>query len=181
MAVRTGVREQDDHEDGASVALADGLIEEFNAALWTQKGVLGLDEEQLQRLSGHFRRALAQLPQDAPVSPVSVDELTASLLEAGRATSAGMDAPDSAALHRTIGEVAGTLERRESRIALEFSQRMQVEGRDSALAWLRAQVATESAQAEPATGRLSVEAGRLLSASDTVRSRSRRLRGPPRG
>lgn len=86
---------------------------------------------------------------------------------------------DANAVIRQISAAMEPLQRRESRIALEFSRRLASDGEQSALAWFRSQ----SRQASEACA----DDARVAAASEVVRplrgevvnSRSRRLRGPP--
>ena len=72
------------------------------------------------------------------------------------------------------------LQRRESQLAIEFSRRLQTDGEEKALAWFRKEAAAlnnapEGERAAPT--RPSADVSPLR--SETIHSRSRRLRGPP--
>lgn len=79
---------------------------------------------------------------------------------------------------RQINAAMEPLQRRESRLALEFSRRLATDGEESALAWFRSQ----SRQAEQAAaGDVPAVSGEVVRPlrGEVVNSRSRRLRGPP--
>ncbi|MCD9032386.1 hypothetical protein LDO32_11685 [Luteimonas sp. Y-2-2-4F] len=85
-------------------------------------------------------------------------------------------------LVRQLEGALAPLQRRESRLALEFSRRMQSEGEEQALSWFREQLQRgESAEADAAssTGIRAPDLAPQLR-TDMTQSRSRRLRGPPK-
>ena len=81
-------------------------------------------------------------------------------------------------LIRTFESSLQPLERRESRVALEFARRLTTDGEEKALAWFRSQ-ATEASGGSKASSPVPQDPGAALR-SEVVNSRSRRLRGPPR-
>jgi hypothetical protein len=85
---------------------------------------------------------------------------------------------DARDLMRQLDEALAPLERRESKLAIEFSKRLSTEGEDSALAWLKQEAAklTETQKTPAPATRQNKSSLR----SEVVNSRSRRLRAPPR-
>lgn len=82
-------------------------------------------------------------------------------------------------LIRRLNEALAPLEKRESRLALEFSQRMARDGEAQAIAWLRQQGSEGESEAARKAGPAPATAVPLLH-NEIVNSRSRRPRGPPR-
>ena len=135
------------------------------------------DEVDRQAFGEHFESALrdivasgayAEIPDESAWQE-SIDEL-----KRHSSTSAEVDG-----LAGQIDGALASLERRETKIAVEFSRRLQVDGQESALAWFREQSASqeeEGATPQPVQDR---DPGLALRA-DVIKSRSRRLRGPPR-
>lgn len=81
-------------------------------------------------------------------------------------------------LVRRLNDALEPLERRESQLALEFSRRMATEGQEKAIEWLRGQTEKESAQKAQESAALPQDDHPPMR-NEVVRSRSRRLRGPP--
>ena len=82
-------------------------------------------------------------------------------------------------LVRRLNDALAPLERRETKIALEFSRRLQADGQESAMSWLREQ---QQATEQDAAGANQVVPDRNRgqpTRDDVTKSRSRRLRGPP--
>lgn len=95
-------------------------------------------------------------------------------------SSGAMGESEANDLIRQINQALQPLQRRESQLAIEFSRRLQTEGEEKALAWFRKEAATlnNAPDAAPATAsRPSADVSPLR--SETIHSRSRRLRGPP--
>lgn len=167
-------------DGGASQETAgQALLGQFQELL-QQEGSLGHeDREELARV---FEQAL----QDSTSSPSAAasDAFDAStwretvemLLQGGFVEQGEADH-----LIRSLNEALAPLQRRESRLAMEFSRRVETDGQEKALEWFRQ--ASKAGQ-EPAAARVSGAAvperttGSPLRA-DTVNSKSRRLRGPP--
>src|SRR5690606_5429971 len=84
-------------------------------------------------------------------------------------------------LARTFDASLQPLERRESRVALEFARLLATEGEEKALAWFRTQAIKASAGSADAgaAGTPREHSGAVLG-SEVVNARSHRLRGPPR-
>lgn len=85
-------------------------------------------------------------------------------------------------LVRQLEQAIAPLQSRESKLAIEFSRRMQSDGEDAALEWFRAQVAQGEAEAaqKAATPTAASGDGVLPLRTEITQSRSRRLRAPPR-
>lgn len=85
---------------------------------------------------------------------------------------------DADHLIRSLNDALAPLERRESKLAIEFSRRMATDGEEKAVEWLRQQ--TEADAAQKAQDPAPVPQGDYAPLrSEVVNSRSRRLRGPP--
>jgi hypothetical protein len=154
-----------------------GLLSDFEAVLRDDPS---LDMETRELLGQQLKQALdgardadatAELPQRA-------DWLQAvqALQDAGE-----LEGPDAETLIRRLDEALQPLERRESKLAIEFSQRVASDGEEKALEWLRQQTeaaqTTETRTSKESPGRRPGTALR----NEVVNSRSRRLRGPPKG
>lgn len=85
---------------------------------------------------------------------------------------------DGAGLMRQLASAIAPLERRETKIAMEFSRRMATDGQEAALAWLQAQ-SEKDAEHKAQESEPVPEPNRPTLRNETVQSRSRRLRGPP--
>lgn len=85
-------------------------------------------------------------------------------------------------LVRQLEGALAPLQRRESRLAIEFSRRMQTDGEEQALSWFREQLQHgDAAEADSAAnGGVRAPDPAPILRTDMTQSRSRRLRGPPR-
>lgn len=90
-----------------------------------------------------------------------------------------LDADGADGLARQLDEALAPLERRETKLAMEFSRRLETDGQERALAWLKQQQAVEAEQAASKASPPVVDTGRTVAKDSVTRSRSRRLRGPP--
>lgn len=163
----------------APAGAQEALLGQFQDMLQQEGGLEREDREELARV---FEQAL----QDASASPQSASteafdtstwrETVEMLLQGGFVEQGEADH-----LIRSLNEALAPLQRRESRLAMEFSRRVETEGQEKALEWFRQ---ASKASDETATSRTpgaappDAAAGAPLRA-DTVNSRSRRLRGPP--
>lgn len=166
-----------DDQTAALEAGIAGLLSDFEAVLRDDPS---LDMETRELLGQQLKQALddARDANDAPELPQRADWLQAvqALQDAGE-----LEGSDAEALIRRLDEALQPLERRESKLAIEFSQRVAADGEEKALEWLRQQ--TEAAQtSETQTSKESPgrRPGTALR-NEVVNSRSRRLRGPPKG
>ncbi|MEZ0472850.1 hypothetical protein [Luteimonas salinilitoris] len=92
--------------------------------------------------------------------------------------SGGVPEDEADDLIRRLNDALEPLERRESQLALEFSRRMATEGQEKAVEWLRSQTEKESVQKAQESAALPQDDHPPMR-NEVVRSRSRRLRGPP--
>src|SRR5690606_21791911 len=163
----------------AQPAAQDALLGQFQELLQQEAGLEREDREELARV---FEQAL----QDASTSPQSAAsdafdtstwrETVEMLLQGGFVEQGEADH-----LIRSLNEALAPLQRRESRLAMEFSRRVETDGQEKALEWFRQ--ASKAGQ-EPAAARVSGAAAPERTTGsplrvDTVNSKSRRLRGPP--
>lgn len=151
------------------------LLQELEAVLRDEPG---LDSDLRQVLQAQFSEALemaARDPQASATVPARGDWLDAidALKQSGLLAEGEVND-----LVRQIDGALAPLERRESKLAVEFSRRIQEQGHESALAWFR-----QARAAEEGTSAGEDEAPRFDGApamgSEVIQSRSRRLRGPP--
>ena len=158
---------------------AQAVLEQFQGLLQQDTSLAGDDRDELGRA---FEQALQDVAssQDQASSDVfdrSTWHDTVELLRQG-----GFVEQDEADhLIRTLNEALAPLQRRESQLAMEFSRRVESDGQEKALEWFReASKANAEAAAKSQSG---VPSGHSADVSplrsDTVNSRSRRLRGPP--
>jgi hypothetical protein len=159
----------------AAPAAADpqALVDDFIASL----GEFGLDREEQEFLGRHFD----QVVHDAAAHPGASEPLTRSdwlqavdvLKRAG-----AVDEVEGNELVRKLDEAMQPLQKRNVRLALEFSRRYE-QDRDQALEWYRGQVAAAEAT-EAATPPQPAPTPFVPGVDLITSSRSRRLRGPPR-
>lgn len=156
---------------------ADRLLRDLDAVLRNEPGI---DDEVRQLLQGQFAEALetAEANSGAAASvPARADWLDA--IEALRQSGLVGD-NDVNELVRQIDTALAPLQRRESKLAVEFSRRIQEEGQERALAWFReASQALDGEGAADGAANPSGFAAMPASGSEVIHSRSRRLRGPP--
>lgn len=87
---------------------------------------------------------------------------------------------DNGSLARQMAGAVAKLEQQQTKVAIEFSRRMQADGQESALAWLKEQ-RESSADAEQDATQSPLNPSAIPTLRDEVtRSKSRRLRGPPK-
>lgn len=154
------------------------LLGQFDALL---AGNPAVDRETRDQLHGEFARALEDAAATAATATASLPD-RASWSETVQALHANGAIGDDEvnALIRTFDTSLQPLERRESRVALEFARRLATDGEEQALAWFRAQSAAATGGAHAAQGRSAPLDAAPALRTDVVSSRSRRLRGPPR-
>lgn len=141
-----------------------------------------LDAGDCARIQQELEQALeavsrSGLPLEAP-DPAVWKEAARALHAAG-----AVNDDEANALVRQLDDALSAFERKESRFALEFSQRMSRDGEDAALEWLRQnrQVLLSDGTAAADATAMSQGIGRepRMLATDAIRSRSGRVRGPP--
>ena len=90
---------------------------------------------------------------------------------------------DANALVRQLDGALAAFERRESKFAIEFSQRMARDGEQAALEWLRDNRDALLGEGSPGSVHAAMSNGigepAPVMATDATRSRARRVRGPP--
>src|SRR5690606_17314897 len=127
-----------EEQDPVQAALQEGveqLLQQFESILEKD---LGVDAELREAMQQQFGHALSE----AAASPAATEPPDrAAWMEAVQALhkSGSMDEDSANALVRQLDGLLQPLERRESRLAIEFGRRMQSDGADEALAWFREQ------------------------------------------
>lgn len=163
----------------SSGELADGpgkrLLQDLETVLRDEPG---LDSDMRQMLQAQFAEAVEMAerdPQATAAVPARGEWLDAidALKQSGLLAEGEVND-----LIRQIDGALAPLERRESKLAVEFSRRIQEQGHESAMEWFRqARAAEDEASADEADAPRS---GPVPAAgSEVIQSRSRRLRGPP--
>ncbi|GGJ96310.1 hypothetical protein [Luteimonas terricola] len=161
-------------------ALMGQLLGEFDAVLAANPAI---DREMREQLQADFSRALEDAAETAASAAASIPD-RASWSDTVQALQQNGAIGDEEAneLIRTFDTSLQPLERRESRVALEFARLLATEGEEKALAWFRTQAfkaSVGSADVAATDGAPRDNTGAALR-SEVLGSRSRRLRGPPR-
>ncbi|WP_133000199.1 hypothetical protein [Luteimonas arsenica] len=154
------------------------LLGEFDALL---AGNPAVDRETRDQLHAEFARALEDAAATAATATAALPD-RASWSETVQALHENGAIGDDEAnnLIRTFDASLQPLERRESRVALEFARRLASEGEEQALAWFRSQAVSASAGGASAIpGRSQLDDSVRVLRSEVTGSKSRRLRGPP--
>lgn len=171
--------------NGGAHAAADADEAEKQALLQQFLGLLGddpsLDDATRAQIEAELGNALAAIePSEVPEAPDR-----AVWMDAARALqAAGAVSDDEAnALFRQLDDALASFDRKESKFAMEFSRRMARDGEEAALAWLRQNrhvlLDEGSGDARQVVVPLGVGEPPAM-AADAIRSRARRVRGPPR-
>lgn len=152
------------------------LLGEFDALL---AGNPAVDRETRDQLHAEFASALEDAAATAATATAALPD-RASWSETVQALhdNGAIGDDEVNELIRTFDASLQPLERRESKIALEFARRLASEGEERALAWFRAQSAA-SGGGESVPARAAPRDAAPALRADVVSSRSRRLRGPP--
>lgn len=150
------------------------LLQELETVLRAEPG---LDSDMRQMLQAQFAEALEIAERD-PRATASVPARGEWLDAIDALKQSGLLADGEVNdLIRQIDGALAPLERRESRLAIEFSRRIQEQGQEQALEWFRQARAAED---DPSVEADAPRAGTVPAAgSEVIQSRSRRLRGPP--
>lgn len=160
-------------------AMMAQLMGEFEAVLASNPAI---DREAREQIQADFSRALEDAREAASGATASLPD-RASWSDTVQALQGSGAIGDEEAneLIRTFDASLQPLERRESRVALEFARILATEGEEKALAWFRSQAAGAAGAGTGAAASTAPRdgAGEALRA-EVVSSRSRRLRGPPR-
>lgn len=177
---------QGDAAAKADTALADAVEAQKEEALQQFFDLLGEDPSLDGETREQIRRELSAA-LDAVESPQNAFEIPDRGLwtDAAKALqSAGAVSDDEAnALLRQLDDALSAFDRKESKFALEFSQRMARDGEDAALEWLRQNRQVLLGEGGGSAGNAGMSNGignpPPVMATDATRSRARRVRGPP--
>lgn len=173
------------HSEGAAASAAsevaedDGLEAQRRQLMSELEGALreqpGMDPEGVEFMLGHVRAALDEVTPDQVAAPDRGAWMQALDAFVGQAA---LSEEDRAALVRQLDAAIDPLQGADASIATEFARRLQADGEQQALRWLKEQQASarqEQDQADSAAADTVAAPG----AETITRSRSRRLRGPP--
>lgn len=153
------------------------IQQQFQALLEADQDI---NPDQREHMARFFEQALEDAAaSSAPAADDVFDPATWTGTVDQLRRSGDIAADEADHLIRSLNEALAPLERRESRLALEFSRRMASEGEARAIAWLRQQSSEGEAEAARRPAPPPVAQVATLH-SDVVNSRSRRLRGPPK-
>lgn len=157
------------------------LMAQFEATLDELSQDPSIDPQTRELLRSQFSEAVADLgtmagaPAEIPGRAVWVDAVQALQASGSVAESEVND------LIRQVNHALEPLERRESQVAIEFGRRLQTEGEEAALAWFRTQSQrAKDAEAHQRQATVPPSAAATPLRNDVIKSRSNRLRGPPR-
>jgi hypothetical protein len=159
-------------EDDGLEAQRRQLMSELEGALREQPG---MDPDGVEFMLGHVRAALDEVTPDQVAAPDRCAWMQALDAFVGQAA---LSEEDRAALVRQLDAAIDPLQGADASIATEFARRLQADGEQQALRWLKEQQASarqEQDQADSAAADTVAAPG----AETITRSRSRRLRGPP--
>lgn len=157
----------------AMAQVQDEALGKVEATLRAQGG---LDAEDFDAVIEHLRKAVAEAqlqPGLAGPDRNTWVETLETLVQNGL-----LAQDEREALIRQFGEATSPLQSRDVQIALELAQRIERDGEEKAMEWLASQQPGD-AKADKAVGAVAVAA--VVDGKQAItRSRSRRLRGPPR-
>lgn len=139
-----------------------------------------LDRDARDALMQQFEDAMGATNGHAPSIAALADRSLWTDAVQSLQSSGAMGEAEANDLIRQINQALQPLQRRESQLAIEFSRRLQTDGEEKALAWFRKEAAALNNAPEgerAASTRPSADVSPLR--SETIHSRSRRLRGPP--
>ena len=170
----------------AETELADAVEAQKEEALQQFFDLLGEDPSLDSETREQIRRELSAA-LDAVESPQNSFEMPDRdvWMDAAKALqSVGAVSDDEAnALVRQLDDALSVFDRKESKFALEFSQRMARDGEDAALEWLRQNRQVLLGEGSGSAGNAGMSNGignpPPVMATDATRSRARRVRGPP--
>lgn len=159
----------------ASAVDLQALVAEFSDGLADST----LDREQRDALVAEFERAARDAAADPAAGsgspPTRADWLdTVEVLR----KSGAIDEEHGNALVRELDEALQPIKQKNVQLAVEFSQRLQQDGLESALQWFKQQ-STASSDNAGATASHHPRVDGLDGSNLITQSRSRRLRGPP--
>lgn len=170
------------HEDSAAASdpagedTRDNLLTEIHEQL---QGQQSLDSGEIDEVMEHFRAAITDASlEPSATTPRDMLSWIQVLEETVLADQDSSEEDDRNALLRQIGDLKNSLQNHDLQIALEYVQRLHEFGEEEAVAWLA------SRQAEKETAQVSAQANEQgmadVAPHSITRSKSRRLRGPPR-
>lgn len=148
------------------------LMSELEGALREQPG---MDPDGVEFMLGHVRAALDEVTPDQLAAPDRGAWMQALDAFVGQAA---LSDEDRAALVRQLDAAIDPLQGADASVATEFARRLQADGEQQALRWLKEQQAGARDEDDQA-GSAAAEAVATPGAETITRSRSRRLRGPP--
>ena len=163
---------QDSSADDGLEAQRRQLMSELEGALREQPG---MDPEGVEFMLGHVRAALDDVRPDHLAAPDRSAWMQALDAFVGQAA---LTDEDRAALVRQLDAAIDPLQGADASLATEFARRLQAEGEQQALRWLKEQQAS-ARDADDQTGTSAAETAAAAGPQSITRSRSRRLRGPP--
>lgn len=157
---------------------ARGLLADFESAL---RGSSAGSTGEEQALTDQFAAALRDVAANGDFSAVPDKAAWQSAVE-DLQQSGSLTPNESRDLLQQLDIALAPLEKQETKVALEFSRRMQSDGQERALAWLREQQEGSGEETEETSGSQIAPNSRpaQLSGDEITQSRSRRVRGPPR-
>lgn len=149
------------------------FLEQFGQSL---RGQLGQDNAELEAVLEQFRQTVEEVPLEPHLAGPDLNTWIQTLeaLEQGGL----LNEEERETLIRQFREAMAPLQDRQAQIALEFAGRLQRDGEEKALEWLQAQQRQTSD--DDGTGMAPESAAGPGGKQEITRSRSRRLRGPPR-
>lgn len=155
----------------------EDLLKEIHGQLLDQQS---LDGGEVDQVMEHFRAAIADASlEPSATTPADMLSWIQILEETVLADQDASEEDERNALLRQIGDLKNSFQNHDLQVALEYVQRLQEYGEEDAVAWLA------SRQAEKETAKVSAQVNEQgmadVAPQSITRSKSRRLRGPPRG
>lgn len=154
---------------------ASELLEQIDGLL---RGDASIAPEERESVTDQFAAALREVIDKGDYANIDTGSVLKDSVDQLKQLAAQIDDDDSG-LVRQLNTALAPLERRETEVALEFSRRLQAEGQESALAWLRKQQQSDARDAAASGQAVPDRDPAQASRDEVTRSRSRRLRGPP--
>ena len=157
-------------------AMSGDIVREFESLLRDEPD---LDQATRDRLSQEFSASMRSDARrnQSPLDQIASDQFWEDAVNALKQSGEIADAEANDVV-REIAEALKPLQKRETKLALEFGRRLEQDGEQKAVAWLKEQQSFESDDTENEVTDSTFAAPRPMP-TDIVKSRSRRLRGPP--
>jgi len=111
------------------------LQKQFESFLSGEQGMDPAERQELARLFQQSMDDAARSPDTAAPFDRNAWRNTVESLQ----TVGGLSEDEAARLIRSLNDALDAFESRESQVAVEFARRLEADGQDSAVAWLRAQ------------------------------------------